>query len=286
MGKKIWLSIQARKFGYDVTLRSFVRTLRVGVSRNESLSSPLESFVSKGFRNDWQIRICQLSKCLVEFRSRPFNFWGGYREFQKKIFCSTEFERKKACKEVTGKNNILHWKKYRSWRIMLKKKILHRYMSGKKFLPKLNHPYPLPTNVQWSCQPFRGCGKKQIWHLGKCHPSTKWLAHVHHLVVFKTKVLHFKIESTPVKDTNGKKSSKECSVSSLWTNESFSLWNCLSWNSTVFSTQRIGALGLFWTNQGSEVSEDTWGTFRTLWSKKSTFLKGNFCIYKGFMDVF
>ena len=205
MGKKIWLSIQARKFGYDVTLRSFVRTLRVGVSRNESLSSPLESFVSKGFRNDWQIRICQLSKCLVEFRSRPFNFWGGYREFQKKIFCSTEFERKKACKEVTGKNNILHWKKYRSWRIMLKKKILHRYMSGKKFLPKLNHPYPLPTNVQWSCQPFRGCGKKQIWHLSKCHPSTKWLAHVHHVVVFKTKVLHFKIESTPVKNTNGKK---------------------------------------------------------------------------------
>ena len=88
---------------------------------------------------------------------------------------------------------------------MLKKKILHRYMSGKKFLPKLNHPYPLPTNVQWSCQPFRGCGKKQIWHLSKCHPSTKWLAHVHHVVVFKTKVLHFKIESTPVKDTNGKK---------------------------------------------------------------------------------
>ena len=47
MGKKIWLSIQARKFGYDVTLRSFVRTLRVGVSRNESLSSPLESLFQK-----------------------------------------------------------------------------------------------------------------------------------------------------------------------------------------------------------------------------------------------
>ena len=88
------------------------------------------------------------------------------------------------------------------------KKILHRYMSGKKFLPKLNHPYPLPTNVQWSCQPFRGCGKKQIWHLSKCHPSTKWLAHVHHVVVFKTKVLHFKIESTPVKDKWKKKKFK------------------------------------------------------------------------------
>ena len=83
-----------------------------------------------------------------------------------------------------------------------------------------------------------------------------------------------------------RESSKECSVSFLWTNKSFSLWNCLSRNSTLFSTRRIGALGLFWTNQGSEVSEDTWGTFRTLWSKESTFWKRNFCIYKGFMDVF
>ena len=102
----------------------------------------------------------------------------------------------------------------------------------------------------------------------------KWLSRDHDVVVFKTKVLHFKIENTPIKDTNGKR------------NESFSLWNCLSRNSTLFSTRRIGALGLFWTNQGSEVSEDTWGTFRTLWSKKSAFLKRNFCIYKGFMDVF
>ena len=63
----------------------------------------------------------------------------------------------------------------------------------------------------------------------------------------------------------------------LWTNESFSLWNCLSKNSTLFSTRRIGALGLFLTNQGSEASEDTWGTFRTLWSKKSVrFQKGIF----------
>ena len=75
-----------------------------------------------------------------------------------------------------------------------------------------------------------------------------------------------------------RESSKECSVSFLWTNESFSLWNCLSKNSTLFSTRRIGALGLFWTNN--------WGTIRTLWSKKRTFLKGNFCIHKGFMDVF
>ena len=28
----------------------------------------------------------------------------------------------------------------------------------------------------------------------------KWLSHVHHVVVFKTKVLHFKIENMPIKD--------------------------------------------------------------------------------------
>ena len=65
-----------------------------------------------------------------------------------------------------------------------------------------------PTNVQWSCQPFRGWGKKWIWHLCKCNPSTKWLARVHDVVVFKTKVLHFKIENTPIKDTNGKRKFK------------------------------------------------------------------------------
>ena len=44
----------------------------------------LSPIVSKGFRNDWQIRICQLSKCLVDFRGRPFDSWGVYGWFQKK----------------------------------------------------------------------------------------------------------------------------------------------------------------------------------------------------------
>ena len=159
-----------------------------------------------------------------------------------------------------------------------------------KILPQtksVKSPLPhSPTNVQWSCQPFRGWGKERIWHLCICHSSTKWLARDHDVVVFKTKVLHFKIENTPIKDTNGKKKFKRMLSFFLWSNESFSLWNCSSRNSTLFSTRRIGTLGLFWTNQGSEVSEDTWGTFRTLWSEKSSFLKRNFCIYKGFMDVF
>ena len=123
-----------------------------------------------------------------------------------------------------------------------------------------------PTNVRW--------GKKRIWHFSKCHPSTKWLARVHHVVVFKTKVLHFKIENTPIKDTNGKRIKVQKNAQF----PEHSLWHCLSRNSTLFSTDRSAWLVL--NQQGSEVSEDTWGTFRTLWSNKTTFLKGNFCILK------
>ena len=158
-----------------------------------------------------------------------------------------------------------------------------------KILPQtksVKSPLPhSPTNVQWSCQPFRGWGKKRIWHLSKCYPSTKWLASIH-VVVFKTKVLHFKIENTPIKDTNGKRKFKRM-LSFLFVDKRKLFAMKLSFEEfNLVSTRRIGALGLFWTNQGSEVSEDTWGTFRTLWSKKSAFLKRNFCIYKGFMDVF
>ena len=118
---------------------------------------------------------------------------------------------------------ILQWKKYRSWRTMLKKNLAPLYVKEKisnsrevweKILPvqtkSVKSPIPLSsTNVQWSCQPFRGWGKKRIWHLcQKCHPSTRWLARVHDVVVFKTKVLHFKIENTPIKDTNGKRKFK------------------------------------------------------------------------------
>ena len=53
------------------------------------------------------------------------------------------------------------------------------------------------------------------------------------MVVFKTKVLLFKIENTTINKTQmERESSIECSVSFLWANESFSLWNCLSKNLT------------------------------------------------------
>ena len=38
---------------------------------------------------------------------------------------------------------------------------------------------------------------------------------LHHVVVLKTKVLHFKLENTSIKDTNEKRKFKECSHSFL-----------------------------------------------------------------------
>ena len=106
--------------------------------------------------------------------------------------------------------------------MMLKKNLTPLYVRGKisnfrevweKILPiqtkSVKSPIPhFPTNVQWSCQPFRRWWKKWIWHLCKCHLSTKWLGLIHDVVVFKTRVLHFKIENTPIKDTNGKRKFK------------------------------------------------------------------------------
>ena len=128
---------------------------------------------------------------------------------------------------------------------------------------------------------LRGGGRNRFD--SKCHSSTKWLARVHHVVVFKTKVLHFKIENTPINDTNGKGKFKECSISFLRTSGSFLL---IVFREIQPCFLHCGALSLFSTNQGSEVFEQISGTFCTLWSRKICFEKGFFYIYKGFMDVF
>ena len=108
--------------------------------------------------------------------------------------------RKISCAEKNIAHDVQWWKN-----------VLHRYMSGKKFLTSERYGKKLfqyKLSPLMSCQPFRGWEKKQIWHLCKCHPSTKWLSRDHDVVVFKTKVLHFKIKNTPIKDTNGKKKFK------------------------------------------------------------------------------
>ena len=56
---------------------------------------------------------------LVDFRGPPFDFWGGYGWFQKK-YPTDSFREKKSMEINSWENNILLWKKYLSWRIMLK----------------------------------------------------------------------------------------------------------------------------------------------------------------------
>ena len=118
------------------------------------------------------------------------------------------FRGEKVCKDITGKNNTLYWKKKRSWRSLLcvRENISNSRDLGRKFLPKQNHPYP-------NGQPHRRWGRGGLDR----------------------------------------------------------------------------ALGLFWTNRGSEVSEETWGTSCILYGQvkyvfEREFLYCKFC--KGFMDVF
>ena len=102
------------------------------------------------------------------------------------------------------------------------KKILHRYMSGKKFLtperfgkkffPQLNQQnYRYPT-LQTSNGHVNhlGCeGRNGFDTLADViHQQNGWRAFTMWCMVFNTKVLHFKLENTPIKDTNGKRKFK------------------------------------------------------------------------------
>ena len=55
---------------------------------------------------------CDLRRAIFSvFRGLPFDFWGGYGWFQKKICCILFLREKKSCKEIPGGKNILQWKK-------------------------------------------------------------------------------------------------------------------------------------------------------------------------------
>ena len=98
---------------------------------------------------------------------------------------------------------------------MLKKNLTPLYLREKtpevwekKFSPKLNHPYHLPHKSQMGNHIGGGEEAGEFDTLADVISKQKWLARVHHVVVFKTKVLHFKIENTPMKDTSGKRKFK------------------------------------------------------------------------------
>ena len=87
----------------------------------------------------------------------------------------------------------------------------------------------------------------------------------------------FKIENTPIKDTNGKRKFERI-LSFLfvvkW--ELFAMKLSFERDSTLFSSLRIRALCLFWTNRGNEVSEETWGTFCILFGQGKSVFKRKF----------
>ena len=69
-----------------------------------------------------------------------------------------------------------------------------------------NHAYPTPPQMSnGRVNHLGGEGRNGFDTLVNVHPSTKWLARFHHVVVFKTTVLHFKIENMKIRDTNGKR---------------------------------------------------------------------------------
>ena len=163
---------------------------------------------------------------------------------------------------------------------MLKKKTYTVIGGGKKFLPpevwekiitSKSPISPSPTNVQWSCQPFRGWRMKWIDTLVNVIHQLKWLARVHHVVVFKTKVLHFKIENTPIKDTNGKRKFNGMLSFLFVDKRKNSLWNCLSKNSTT-------DLWLVVNHPRQRGFGKNLRYILCVMVKESTFLKGNFCI--------
>ena len=124
-------------------------------------------------------------------------FWGPTIWLLRRLLvisekCRADWSQGKKSMQINSwEKNILHWKKYRSWRIMLKKNLTPLYVREQisysrevweKILPiqtkSVKSPTPhSPTNVQWSCQPFRGWGKKRIWHLCKViHQQNGWCA--------------------------------------------------------------------------------------------------------------
>ena len=95
--------------------------------------------LDKSIRNDWQIRVYLLSKCLVDFRRQQLliDFWGGRMgDFRKKYNCRL-ISRGKSLQGYTlyvGTIISCTGKKYCSWWIQCWEKILNSYtcMSGKK----------------------------------------------------------------------------------------------------------------------------------------------------------
>ena len=103
---------------------------------------------------------------------------------------------------------------------------------------------------------------------------------------FQDQISHFKFENTPMKDKNGKKKFKKM-LSFLFVDKRqlFAMKLCFEEFNFVFFAADQSA----WLVLNQPRQRGFWRNVRYfLYSmvKESTSFKGNFCIYKGFMDVF
>ena len=118
-------------------------------------------------------------------------------------------------------------------------------------------------------------------HTSKFHPSTKWLARVHHVVVFQTKVLYFKIENKPIIDTNGKRKFKRM-LSLLFVDKRELFAMKLSFeefNLVFFTVDQSAWLVLNQTKAARFLKKlEVHSVYSMV--KESTFLKGNFVFIK------
>ena len=188
-------------------------------------------------------------------------------DFTKKISGRLILRGKKYATKFLGKTiscaekNIPH-----QWRIMLKKNLTPLYVGekiqrfGKKLLPQ-NHPYPPPPQTSnGHVNHLGGGGWNGFDNSVNVIHQLKWLARVHHVVVFKTK--DWKYDDKRHKRTEKVQWNAQfpfCGQTKAFRYE------------IVFRRIQPRIFGLFWSNQGSEDSEETWGTFCTLWSRKVRF---------------
>ena len=126
-------------------------------------------------------------------------------------------------------------------------------------------------------------GKKRIWHLSGCHPSTKkegWRAFI--MWWFsrpKFRVLSLKIRRW--KTQMERKSSKKCSDSFCGQTRAFHHEIVFRGIQPCFLRGDQSA----WLVLNQPRQRGFWRNVRYFLVKESTSFKGNFCIYKGFMDV-
>ena len=109
-----------------------------------------------------------------------------------------------------------------------------------------------------------------------------WRAITMPAVVFKTKVLLFKIENTPMKETNWKRKFKR--MPSFFVNKGTVFVSKLSFEeiNLVFFAAKL--FTCFEPTKAIKVPKKLKVILYSM-VKEITFLKGNLCIYEGFMDV-